>query len=264
MSWWGKILGGTVGFMLGGPLGALLGASLGHQLDSGMAGEYENLSGPANRERIQSAFFTATFSVMGHICKADGKVTRDEIQLAQSVMDQMQLTGDQRTTAKRLFDEGKSATFPFKAVMEQFRRECRRRNTLMQMFLEIQLHAAYADGTIHPAERNILRHACDVLGFSEQEFSHLEAMVRSQQHFAGANQTGQPSKNRIREAYDVLGISENSSATGIKKAYRRLMSQHHPDKLVAKGLPEEMMKIAGQKTHEIKIAYDTIREARGF
>jgi DnaJ like chaperone protein len=262
MSWWGKILGGTVGFMLGGPLGALLGASLGHQLD-GSAG-YESLSGPANRERIQSAFFTATFSVMGHICKADGKVTADEIQLAQTVMDQMQLTGEQRTTAKRLFDEGKSATFPFKEVMEQFRRECRRRNTLMQMFLEIQLHAAYADGTIHPAERNVLQHACDVLGFSAQEFAHLEAMVRSHHQFEGPQQTGVPSKNRIQEAYAVLDIAEKSSPTEIKKAYRRLMSQHHPDKLVAKGLPEEMMKIAGQKTHEIKMAYETIRKARGF
>lgn len=264
MSWWGKIIGGTFGFMLGGPLGALLGASLGHQLDSGVSQDYEHLSGPANKERIQSAFFTATFSVMGHICKADGQVTKDEIQLAQTIMDQMQLTGEQRVTAKRLFDEGKSATFPFKAVLEQFRKECRRRNTLMQMFLEIQLHAAYADGTIHPAERNVLRHACDVLGFTEQEFSHLEAMVRSHNNFEDASSTGQSTGNRLQDSYEMLGVSEKSTKSEIKKAYRRMMSQHHPDKLVAKGLPEEMMKIAGQKTHEIKIAYETIRKAKGF
>lgn len=265
MSWWGKILGGTFGFMLGGPLGALLGASLGHQFDSSQAqGNYEDLGGPANRERIQSAFFAATFSVMGHICKADGKVTPDEIRLAQSVMNQMQLSPEQRTAARRLFNEGKSATFPFEAVLEQFRRECRRRHTLMQMFLEIQLHAAYADGVIHPSERSVLQNACDVLGFSQQELAHLEAMVKSQQHFAGSRPSGKPSKNRIQEAYDVLGISATSKPAEIKKAYRRLMSQHHPDKLVAKGLPEEMMKIAGQKTHEIKVAYNTIREARGF
>jgi len=250
--------------MLGGPLGALLGASLGHQLDSGMAREAGYASGPANRERIQSAFFTATFSIMGHICKADGKVTKDEIRLAQAVMDQMQLTKEQQAAARDLFDQGKSASFPFKAVLEQFRRECRRRNTLMQMFLEIQLHAAYADGTIHPAERIVLRHACDVLGFSEQEFAHLEAMVRSQHHFTDGFQPEQSSGTKIREAYEVLGIPENSSPAEIKRAYRRLMNQHHPDKLVAKGLPEEMMKIAGQKTHEIKAAYNTIRDARGL
>ncbi len=265
MSWWGKILGGTFGFMLGGPLGALLGASLGHQFDSSQGKEgHEGLGGPANRERIQSAFFAATFSVMGHICKADGKVTPDEIRLAQSVMDQMQLSEDQRVAAKRLFNEGKSSTFPFKAVLEQFRRECRRRHTLMQMFLEIQIHAAYADGVIHPTERKVLRDVCDVLGFSPLDLAHLEALVKSQSHFTGSAPAGKSSKTRIQEAYDVLGITATSKPAEIKKAYRRLMSQHHPDKLVAKGLPEEMMKIAGQKTHEIKVAYNTIRESRGF
>ena len=144
MSWWGKIIGGTFGFMAGGPLGALLGAALGHQFDSGLK-QFDALP-PGETERTQTAFFAASFSVMGHVAKADGHVSRDEIELARQVMSQMQLNEQQRRLAINLFNEGKAADFPLDAVLAQLRQECHRRATLLQMFLEIQLHAAYADG----------------------------------------------------------------------------------------------------------------------
>ena len=108
MSWWGKLIGGTFGFMIGGPLGAVMGAALGHNFDRGT----NNLSGQGsmyhNRQhRIQTAFFTATFSVMGHICKADGQVSKDEIKIARQIMDQMELNPDQKKAAMALFNEGK-------------------------------------------------------------------------------------------------------------------------------------------------------------
>lgn len=264
MSWWGKVLGGAFGFMLGGPLGMLIGAALGHGFDRGVerAGELPPGAGYDRRERTQMAFFTATFSVMGHISKSDGRVTQDEIALATDVMRQLSLDPQMRSVAQRLFTEGKRPGFPLEAVLEQFRRECHRSSHLIRMFVEIQLHAAYADGRVHAQERRILEHVCRRLGVSRHELEQLETLVQAGLHYRQG--TGAPSRARIslEEAYGALGVSERSSDGEIKKAYRRLMSQHHPDKLVAKGLPEEMMRLAKEKTQEIKAAYERIKEAR--
>ncbi len=264
MSWWGKMLGGAFGFMLGGPLGAVLGAVLGHNLDRGMDG----LKGvdplhPGDRERVQTAFFTATFSVMGHLAKADGRVSEDELDLARMVMDQMDLNQKLRHTAMRLFEQGKSADFPLDDVVDQFRRECHRRQTLIQMFVEIQLQAAYADGVLHRDEERLLLHICRRLGIPEFLFRRLEDMIKAEGRYAG-RAAPRPSGPSLQDAYSILMVSPNSSDDEIKRAYRRLLSQHHPDKLVSKGLPEEMMKIAAHKTHEIRQAYEQIKEARGL
>lgn len=261
------MLGGAFGFMLGGPLGAILGAVLGHNLDRGMAGlkGFEPLL-PGDRERVQTAFFTATFSVMGHIAKADGRVSEDEIDLARAVMDQMDLNQKLRHTAMRLFEQGKSADFPLDDVLDQFRQECHRRLTLIQMFVEIQLQAAYADGVLHRAEEQLLLHICRRLGIPEALFRNLEDMIKAEGHYAGGSggPAPKPTRPSLEDAYSILMVSPNSSDDEVKRAYRRLLSQHHPDKLVSKGLPEEMMKIATRKTHEIRQAYEQIKEARGL
>lgn len=260
MSWWGKLVGGTFGFMMGGPLGAVLGAGLGHTFDKGLSGLPGGFT-PGQRERVQTAFFTATFSVMGAVAKADGRVSPQEIQLAQALMSQMGLHGEMRRTAQRLFNEGKGADFPLDDVLQQFRTECHGRKTLVRMFIEIQLQAAYADGQLDKAEEQLLLHICDRLGFSVAEFRALESMLQSQRHYAGAGAvtTSGPS---LEDAYGILGMQSDATDDEVKKAYRRLISQHHPDKLVSKGLPEEMMKVASRKTHEIKQAYDRIKESR--
>ena len=258
MGWWGKLAGGAFGFMLGGPLGALLGAAIGHNFDQGMAAQ-EHLA-PGDQERVQAAFFTATFSVMGYIAKADGRVSEDEIIMARRVMDEMQLNTDQRRLAMDLFTRGKQPGFPFEDTLQQFRQEAHRRQTLVQMFLELQLHAAYADGIMHPGERAIIEQACRLLGFPLQALAQLEAMVRHQHNFTGS---AAPRGDVVAEAYAVLGVSPQASDADIKRAYRRLMNQHHPDKLVAKGLPEEMMRMATDKTHEIRQAYELLMKSRG-
>jgi DnaJ like chaperone protein len=271
MAWWGKVVGGAFGFVLGGPLGALLGGVLGHNLDRGMASlEGAEELDPGERERVQTAFFTATFSMMGHMAKADGRVSEREIALAESVMAQMELSPDMRRAAIGLFDEGKSDGFPMDDVLEQFRRECHRRRTLMQMFLEIQIQAAYADGRAGPNEERLLLHICRHMGIPEFMFRRLEQLVRLQQEFAAgaAGQGGpgpQPQRAKgpaLEQAYAVLGVERRATDAEVKRAYRRLLSQHHPDKLVSKGLPEEMMKLATEKTHEIRQAYETITRAR--
>jgi DnaJ like chaperone protein len=262
MNWWGKILGGTFGMMIGGPIGALLGAALGHNFDKGVS-QVEGQSGFGRQERAQTMFYTATFSVMGHVCKADGQVTEDEIALAKQVMKQMDMDAEQRKAAIGLFNEGKKASFPLNDVVRQFRQEIGFRPNLLRMFIEVQIMAAYADGVMDPAERKVLLNICQLLKISQHEFEHLCAMIggmHSGSTQAGRND-GSPS---LKQAYAVLDLTESASTSEIKKVYRRLLSQHHPDKLVAKGLPEEMMKIAADRTHEIRKAYEVIKKAKKF
>ena len=168
MSWWGKVIGGAFGFMLGGPLGALLGAALGHNFDRGLENiqiGMDNL-GAGDTERVQSAFFVATFSVMGHVAKADGRVSEEEIEMAKQIMSHMHLTAEQKRTAVTLFNEGKQPEFRIDAVLDQFKLECHRRRNLLQMFMEIQIATVFADGILNNAERDILIYIGDRLGFS--------------------------------------------------------------------------------------------------
>lgn len=266
MSWWGKVLGGTFGFIMGGPLGAALGAALGHSFDSGLQGLADGERVGGAHERTQLAFFTATFSVMGRLAKADGRVSQDEIAFANAVMAQMMFGPEQKRLAIELFNQGKEPGFDLDGVLHQFRSVCQRRHTLMQMFLEIQLQAAYADGSLHHAERELLLHVFEVLGFTRHEFDHLEAMVRAALGGAGGGYSprGEPRPPSLDEDYAVLDLPKSASDDEVKRAYRRLMSQHHPDKLVAKGLPEEMIKLATEKTQQIRKAYERIRAARGM
>lgn len=268
MSWWGKLVGGAFGFVLGGPLGAMLGAAIGHNFDRGLKVLPEDVGlAEGDRERVQMAFFTATFAVMGRVAKADGRVSPEEIRMAEQIMDQMSLDEARRQAAIKLFQQGKASDFDLNAVLEQFRRECHGRRTLIAMFMEIQLQAAYADGQLDPAEDRLLSDMCTHLGMSELDYRRLERMLRARHGFGGRTggrqRSAAPSRSSVAEAYQVLGVDPKASDADIKRAYRRLLSQHHPDKLVSKGLPEEMMKVATQKTHEVRQAYDRIREARG-
>ncbi len=281
MSWLGKFVGGAFGFMLGGPMGAILGASLGHQFDIGAISlEPPDRLRPGDQHRVQMAFFTATFSVMGHIAKSDGRVSPEEINLANRLMDQMMISGEMRTTAINLFEQGKSADFPLDAVLAQFYTECHRRKDLIRMFIEIQIQEAMADGNLDSKEERLLLQICDQLRVSHFDYQRLKMRVIAQQRFnqhyqyqhrhenqyryqrQGQQQSHRPTQSSLQDAYDVLGISPSASDDEVKKTYRRLMSQNHPDKLVAKGLPEEMMKVAKEKTQKITKAYETIQQAR--
>lgn len=259
MSWWGKLAGGGIGLILGGPLGGMLGAVLGHQVDKA-----KNLKmgfDPNAQERVQAAFFTATFSVMGHIAKADGQVTQDEIKAAEKIFDHMNFQPEQRKAAIELFNKGKEDDFDLQKVLLQFKKECGRKITLIQMFMQIQLQAVYADGDKHPQEELVLREICDVLNYPAAMLSQLEAMLFAQRNKHSGNVHQAPTQSDLTNAYNVMGLKKGSSAAEVKKAYRRLMSQHHPDKLISKGLPEEMIQVATDKSQQIQKAYELIKKS---
>lgn len=264
MQMFGKVIGVFLGWYIGDFVGALLGLYIGYQLD-----RVKQMRGKPKPAQ-QAAFFYAVFSVMGHLAKAKGKVTAPEIQVASRMMAHMNLSAAQKKGAQQAFMEGKENDFPLTEILKKISLITNKSADLLQFFLEVQIAAAIADGEIHPNEREILHIIAKELGFSAEQ---LESRLRMQeatfrfQHSDG-QQRGSYQKSttngQLKEAYNVLDINENADAKTIKRAYRILMSEHHPDKLIAKGLPPAMMNMAKEKTQEIQSAYDLIKKVKGI
>ncbi len=261
----GKIAGAIIGFFMGGFWGLLIGLFLGHQVDRRLPGWLLGAlkkSVMQHQERVQKVFFESTFLVMGHLAKADGRVSEAEIELARQVMRRMNLSEAATREAMELFGRGKAPEFDLDQTLGSLRQIALSHRNLAQMFIEIQLSAAYADGALAGPERAILLKVCQALGFTEEDFNRLDAMIQAELH--GRHGGGRAAGPSLADAYAILNVDEKASNAEVKTAYRRLMNQHHPDKLQAKGLPKEMMKLAQEKTQEIRAAYERIREVRGF
>ncbi|RPH26117.1 co-chaperone DjlA [Buttiauxella warmboldiae] len=268
MQYWGKVLGVAIALIMGGGFwGLVLGLLIGHAIDKVRSRRQSWFS---NQQQRQSLFFSTTFEVMGHLTKSKGRVTEADIQIASLLMDRMQLHGDARSAAQHAFRVGKENGYPLREKMRQLRSVCFGRFDLIRMFLEIQIQAAFADGSLHPNERAVLYVIAEELGISRVQFDQFLRMMEGGQQFGGGysrSQGGGFQQQRgptLEDACNVLGVKSSDDATAIKRAYRKLMSEHHPDKLVAKGLPPEMMEMAKQKAQEIQKAYDLIKTAKGF
>jgi DnaJ like chaperone protein len=273
MFWQGKALGALIGVLAAGPLGAVFGTFIGHLFDvqaahgaggKGRRADTSAQADPALHARsVQEAFFRCTFQVMGHIAKADGRVSEEEIRAARAMMDELRLGEREVQLAIELYRDGKARDFPLEPALRHLHRLCRNRPDLCRMFVQIQLQAALWGGSFNPASREVLARVCATIGVSAYEVVQMEALLRMQQS-ARQPPNARPRVDRVAQAYEVLGIGRSATDSEVTKAYRRLMNQNHPDKLVAKGLPESMMKLAEEKTRQIRAAYEVLRDARGM
>ena len=209
----------------------------------------------------QSELIDSTFAVMGALCKADKVVTRDEINAVEQVMQMFNLGDTQREQAKAAFSRGKQADFDLDAAVDQFARISRGRGPLLQLFLQVQCLAIAADGRIDNAEHTMLLRIAQRLGLNERDVAQLEALLRATAGGPSAK-GGKPSQDRLADAYTALGITAKASGAEIKRAYRKLISQNHPDKLASRGLPESMRAVAEERSRELNKAYDLIKAAR--
>lgn len=265
-NWWGKIIGGVLGLFRGGISGAIIGAVVGHIFDR-IFNAVTGVSG------TQESFFRALFSTLGHISKADGRVTPVEIRAAETLMQRMQISAEERKRAIGFFNEGKRIGFNLEEALRPFLKHSVVRPDLRQMFMEIVLDASFADGNLNDAELNVLVRLATMLRIPGHLFN---AMLQARQFAPGQQGPGQgygPGAGRrgsvaaqgaLTQAYAKLGLKDGASNSDVKKAYRKLVSQYHPDKLISRGLPEEMMEVAKTRVREINTAYDQIKQAKGF
>lgn len=279
MKWTGKVVGAVLGAATGlGPIGVLVGLVIGHAYDeSTRRDEADEGAPPQDAARVRDTFFRTVFSVMGHVAKSDGRVSEQEIAAAREVFRQLRLSESATREAIQWFTRGKEPGFALDASLAALRQDCAGRHDILRMFLEIQLRAALLGSGLQGPARSVLVRIAQQLGISGLEFAHMEAVLRLQGYgaahaHAGAGYAGgqaggpstAPRRDTLREAYEILEVAPVASDAEVTKAYRRQMSQNHPDKLVARGLPESMLEIAKEKTQAIQAAYERIREARGM
>ncbi len=254
MSWLGKMIGGTIGFALGGPIGAVAGAAFGHTFVDKKEDEYlksipGRQSGLSSNEEAQLVFFTAAFSMLAKISKADGRINEEEIQAVERFMTRdLQLDPAGRETAQNIFRQAVSSSETFEAFARQFYSVFRYQPNIIELMVDVLLRVSAADGTSDPEEEKMLLSAIGIFNYAQADYNRLKSRyVRKSDPY-----------------YAVLKCDENSSDAEIKKQYRALVQEYHPDKIEAKGLPEEFIKFAGDKFTEIQEAYEYIRKKRGF
>ncbi|VEB26490.1 Dna-J like membrane chaperone protein [Actinobacillus lignieresii] len=274
-----------IGYKLfGGIFGGLLGVFIGHLADKKLyeLGSVRSSIFGKNLTR-QSLFTQTTFAVLGHIAKAKGRVTEDDIHLARFLMTRLKLDANAQQLAQQAFTLGKEADFPLRQVIQEFREACGQRADLLRFFVEVQMQAALQDGQLDSNEQQILFTIAETMGMSRFQFEQMIAMVMAAQQFRSGGfyqqsqqQSGsyhqsqgnyggyRPSGPNVKDAYTVLGVTENDDQNTVKRAYRKLMNEHHPDKLAAKGLPDEMMELAKEKAQQIQAAYDLICKTKGW
>jgi DnaJ like chaperone protein len=257
---WGKIVGGTAGFAVGGPIGAVIGAIAGHAFDHyrsehGRRGLGRTHRGetplfyedPAETRRI--AFATAVIALGAKLAKADGRVTAEEIRAFRRVF---QIEDDEVGDVARIYNQAKASTEGFEAYAQQIAMLFQRDRYLLGELLTGLFDVARADGEINRAEIDFLRRVATIFGFNQAAFEEIHRrFAASMRHMSGAD-----------DAYAVLGLSRSASDEEVRKAYRQLVREHHPDRLLAKGLPQEFVEHANKTLANINVAYDRIAKER--
>lgn len=270
----GKLIGFLLGLWLLHLPGALLGLWIGHLYDQ--VSRRQQTFGWRRQPNVQqqAVFLHTTFAVMGHVAKGAGRVSEQQIRAASWFMDRMGLAGQVRTEAQDSFRQGKLADFPLEETLASFRHACRGQQDLLRVFLEVQMQAAFADGQPTSEQRQRLLEVAELLGFSRWELEQFLAMAQAEFNFSSSRQRrshqqhqahqAPPRRDQLADAYTILGVAAEVPDAEVKKAYRKQMSKHHPDKLAARGLPPEMMNMAKEKAQEIQQAWELIKQARGI
>lgn len=247
MSFFNNLLWGAVGYALGGPIGAIIATVASNAL----SGQEKRLPAGNSHQRQhedQLVFFVTTFSLLAKLAKADGVVSKEEVQVVDRFITQsLRLNAEQRKIAIDIFYTAKDSSHSFEGFAEQYHQILGRSPAMMREMLRLLYSIAAADGVFHPKEKELIEKAARIFKIPNYEHEHIQKSFFP-------NTEGY---------YAILGCNPSDSFDTIKKKYRTLVVEHHPDKIISQGLPEEFVKLATEKVQKINEAYTAIQKERG-
>lgn len=250
MGWLGKVIGGTIGFAMGGPLGAIAGAVFGHAFDSSGEGYLPQGTGNlSDGEESQMAFFLGAFSMLAKLAQADGRVSEEEMRSIDHFMvHDLSLDNRSRAVAINIFNAALQSPGTFQEFAQQFYDRFRFQPQLLDLMIDIMLRVSIADGVMSGSEEKLIQSAVRTFNFSDSQYSAVRSRYVSD----------------VDKYYALLGCSRDDADDHIKRQYRKLVQEYHPDKIASKGLPEEFTKLAEEKFREIQQAYEAVKKERGI
>lgn len=252
-----KLIGAIFGFLFLGFFGGLAGFFIGSAYDRylmlGLGGV-----NPLTRGHRQQVFLQTIFTLKGKLAKVDGHISEAEIEHTQAFMRQLNMSAEQRQQAIQWFKEGAAAGYDIGNIIREFNQSCGRTLNLPEVLVVYLIVIALADGDFDAKEESLLGDIARQLGFSEPQFRQILEKTLNQTHFA----PGYTSQTSLDDAYKALGMKEACSDQELKRAYRKLMSQYHPDKLMGQGLPADMIELGKQQAQEVQAAYELIKKHR--
>ena len=239
MSIWGKILGGATGFAFGGPIGALLGGVAGHALDK--IKTKKKL--PEETALKQIGFTIGVIVLSAKMAKADGKVTEDEIR---AFKEKVNVPDKEIKYVAKLWDQAKKTTDGFEIYAKQIADLLEKNSSVLEELLKLLIIIALADGKITIPEIKYLEKVGNIFGFSKEDFERIYS-----------------SKSGVSaDPYQILGVSRDASVDEIKQKWKQLAINHHPDRLISQGIPEDLIHKSTSRLKEINNAWDTIQKKR--
>lgn len=242
MSIWGKIIGATTGFAVGGPIGALVGGLAGHALDRrGIRGDQSG--GDATK---QIAFTIGVIALGAKMAKADGQVTADEVHAFKEVF---RIPPEEMKNVARVFDLARKDARGYEVYAQQIAGLFKESPRVLEDLIDGLFHIAKADNIMHPAELEYLVKVSSIFGFDANDFARIK------ESHLGPDRA---------DPYQVLGVARDATDVDIKRVYRQLVRENHPDALIAQGVPEEFVQVANDKLAAINVAYDQIEKERGL
>lgn len=255
MGWLGKIIGGTIGFAMGGPLGAVAGAVFGHAFDANEAFineefvKYEGHTTLSHGEESQMAFFVSVFSMLAKLAQADGRINKEELDTIEKFMNQdLKLSPDSHQVAANILQAALNSPTFFEHFANQFYKYFKSDQKMLDLILDVLFRVAQADGVLVPAEEAMILSAKRIFNFSTERYNKIKSRYIDE----------------FDRYYNVLKCDPAASDSEVKRQYRRIVQEYHPDKVAAKGLPKEFIKFAGDKFREVQEAYEKIKQQRGM
>ena len=259
----GTLIGGGLGFMMGGPLGAIIGGAIGSNFGEGAGRARVHPGARVNGQgfgggtyrtspmEAQQTFMIAMISLAAKVAKADGSVTPAEVRSFDKLLqDQLGMASDERRVAAKIFNEARDSHIPAEEFARQIRQLLGHQPARMRDLISLLMSIAMADGHFHEAEERLIKSIAREMGLTDRDYEEAAAMFSP--------------RVSLGASYTVLGVTMGATDNEVKKAYRQLAREYHPDVVANKGMGEDFQKFAAEKMRSVNAAYDSVKEARGF